>query len=85
MTVTLHIADDLVAEAQHRAGNQNRSLSALVEEILRRELAIPSSNTGQPATWMDAFSGDAEDEFLQRDVPLPDRKTLQAREMNLED
>jgi len=85
MTVTLHIADDLLAEARHQAGNQNRSLSALVEDILRRELAIPAAVVPKPATWMDAFSGDDDDEFLDSDLPLPDRKAMTAREVHFED
>ena len=85
MTVTLHIADDLLAQARHLAGNQNRSLSALVEDILRRELVSPASVAPRPATWMDAFSGDDDDKFLGCDFPLPDRKTMRAREVNFED
>jgi hypothetical protein len=85
MTVTLHIADDLLAQARHLAGNQNRSLSALVEDILRRELVIPASVVPKPATWMDAFSGDDDDEFLDRDLPLPDRTAMRARDVNFED
>jgi hypothetical protein len=86
MTVTIQIADDLLVEARERAGSENRSLSALIEDVLRRELVRPEPTYPKSTTWIQAFSGDDDDPFLERDFPLPDRSALnaQARDANFD-
>ena len=60
------------------------SLSQWMADLVRRELATaPPSAPRKPLTWMDAFSGDPEDPFLDRDLPVTDRKALRARRINL--
>jgi hypothetical protein len=83
MNVTLKLPDDLCRAAKHRAVDQSKSLSQWMADLVRRELGKTEKNSPKPRTWMDAFSGDADDGFLDRDFPLPDRKSLKAREVNL--
>ena len=85
MNVTLKLPDDLCREAKHRAVDQSKSLSQWMADLVRVELNKPPQTAkNQPLTWMDAFSGDADEMFLERDFPLPDRKSLKARNVDLE-
>lgn len=83
MNVTLKLPDHLGKAARHRAVDESKSLSAWVASLVARELAKPDPE--KPKTWMDAFSGDENDPYLDRDFPLEDRKTMKIREFNFED
>lgn len=86
MNVTLKLPSDIIREARHRAVNQSQSLSAWLASLVRRELADTSAvEEKKPRTWIDAFSGDADDEFSDRDFPLEDRKNIPHREFHFED
>lgn len=75
MNVTLKLPDELVREARHCAINHSQSLSAWMADLVRRELNAHAGEAKPPMAWIDAFSGDSEDEFLSRDIPIADRKT----------
>lgn len=83
MNVTLKLPDELCKAARHRAVDESKSLSAWLADIVLRELAKP--DTEKPKTWMDAFSGDENDPYLDRDFPLEDRKAMKIREFNFEE
>ncbi len=85
MNVTLKLPDDLCREARHRAVDESKSLSAWVAALVERALVDPARQRDEPKTWMEAFSGDEDDEFLDRDFPLEDRKTIPNREFSFED
>ena len=53
-------------------------LDCLTREDEKTRLQAP------PRFWIDAFSGDADDEFLARDFPLEDRKTMPVREFSFQ-
>jgi hypothetical protein len=84
MNVTLKLPDDLCRQARHRAVDASQSLSQWMADLVQRELTTaPPSAPRKPLTWMDAFSGDPGDPFLDRDLPVADRKDMRARRINL--
>jgi hypothetical protein len=83
MNVTVKLPDDLCQAAKHRAVDERKSLSAWLAALVKRELNQPT--VAESLTWMDAFSGAEDDEFLDRDFPLEDRKTMKIREFTFED
>ena len=85
MNVTLKLPDELCKAARHLAVDESKSLSAWMTEILRREVEARSSKPEKPKTWMDAFSGDENDPYLDRDFPLEDRKMIKIREFDFVD
>ncbi len=80
MNVTLKLPDHLVREARHLALDENTSLSALVVELLTRKLEERTAHRSAPKSWIDAFSGEPDDKFLERDFPMEDRKIIPIRE-----
>lgn len=82
MNVTLKLPDDLCKAARHRAIDESKSLSAWMADLVKRELNKSTHQTTEPMTWMDAFSGDENDEYLSRDFPLEDRKAGKVTEFN---
>ncbi len=85
MNVTLKMPDELCKAARHRAVDHSKSLSAWVTDLVRRELESDKVESEKPRTWMDAFSGDEDDEYLSRDFPLENRKAMKIREINFEE
>jgi hypothetical protein len=85
MNVTLKLPDDLCKAARHLAVDESKSLSAWTAELMRREIEARAAKPEKPKTWMDAFSGDENDPYLDRDFPLENRKTMKIREFNFED
>ena len=78
MNVTLQLPDDLCTEAQQRAGVESKSLASWLTDLLRKELRKPEP---QPRTLVEML-GDTE--YLDRDIPLPDRKEGEIREVHFE-
>ncbi len=85
MNVTLKLPDELCKAARHLAVDESKSLSAWVTELMAREIAKSGAGTLKPRTWMDAFSGDEDDPYLDRDFPLEDRRTGKVTEFSFED
>ena len=85
MNVTLKLPDELCKAARHLAVDDSKSLSAWTAELMRREIEARAAKPEKPKTWMDAFSGDENDPYLDRDFPLEDRKSMTIREFNFED
>ena len=84
MNVTLKLPDDLCKAARHRAVDAEKSLSAYMVELLERDLEKSEGKAVRPKTWMDAFSGDEDDPYLEMDFPLEDRKAMKIREFDFE-
>ena len=84
MNVTLKLPDELVREARHLASDENTSLSALVMELLSKKLEEKTNLKPSPSSWIEAFSGASDDEFLDREFPLEDRNTLPNREFSFQ-
>ncbi len=82
MNVTLKLPDELCKAARHRAVDAEKSLSAYVAELLERDLEKPVEKSPRPKTWMDAFSGDKDDPYLEMDFPLEDRKAMKIRDFD---
>jgi hypothetical protein len=78
MNVDLQLPDDLCAAAQRRAGSESKSLASWFTDLLRRELRKPAVT---PLTLVDRL-GDTM--FLDRDIPLPDRKEGHVREISFD-
>jgi len=85
MNVTLKLPDELCKAARHLAVDESKSLSAWVAEIVEKEIAKSGADKRKPKTWMDAFSGDENDPYLDRDFPLEDRKAGKVTEFNFDD
>lgn len=85
MNVTVKLPNELCREARHRAIDEDKSLSAWLADLIRRELVATDPGARTPKTWMDAFSGDEDDGFLDRDFPLEDRKATEIREVSFDD
>ena len=95
LTLTLDDATFASAESQARKAGKPlttfvitwlKSFSSGAETDLDR-LSREEEKTrlqAPPRSWIDAFSGDADDEFLARDLPLVDRKTLPIREFSFQ-
>ncbi len=95
LTLTLDDATFASAESQARKAGKPlptfvvawlKSFSSGAETNLDR-LSREEEKTclqAQPRSWIDAFSGDANDEFLARDFPLEDRKTMPIRDFSFE-
>ena len=84
MNVTLKLPDHLVREARHLALDENTSLSSLVGELLINRLKESSRFKIANRSWIDAFSGETEDAFLDRDFPLEDRNAMPIREYSFQ-
>ncbi len=84
MNVTLKLPDELVREARHLALDENTTLSTLVMELLSKKLEGKTNLKIPPSSWIDAFSGASDDEFLDREFPLEDRKALPNREFSFQ-
>lgn len=84
MNVTLKLPDDLCKAARHLAVDESKSLSTWTADLLRREVESKGSRPEKPRTWLNAFSGDENDLYLDRDFTLEDCKTIKIREFNFE-
>ncbi len=84
MNVTLKLPDDLVFNARHLALDEQVSLSGLVRELLNKKLEEKKNSSPKPLCWIDVFSGDANDPFLEYDLPLEDRKTIPNRDFSFD-
>jgi predicted transcriptional regulator len=85
MNVTLKVPDEVCKAARHLAVDASKSLSAWMADLMRREVEARTAKPENPRTWMDAFSGDENDPYLDRDFPIEDRKTMKIREFNFEE
>jgi len=85
MNVTLKLPDELCKAARHLAVDESKSLSAWMTDLMAREIAKSGAGKRKPKTWMDAFSGDKNDPYLDRDFPLEDRKAGKVTEFNSDD
>ena len=48
MRTTVSIADELLATARERARGRGQTLGELIEDVLRREIALPTSRSERP-------------------------------------
>jgi Arc/MetJ family transcription regulator len=72
MRTTIHLPDDLLARLKRRAADTNRTLTAVIEEALRRALA-PSRRSGKaPPARLTTFGAGG----LQPGVDLDDSAAL---------
>jgi hypothetical protein len=85
MNVTLKLPDEVCKAARHLAVDESKSLSAWMTDLMAREIAKAGADKRKPKTWMDAFSGDENDPYLDRDFPLEDRKAGKLTEFNFAD
>jgi hypothetical protein len=85
MRTTISIADELLASAKLRAKERGQTLGQLVEDGLRRELAVDYETTDRPPVpifrggtgprpGLDLTSNRAIYEFLDEGVPLDKRR-----------
>lgn len=85
MRTTVSIADELLVAAKERAHTSGRSLGAVIEDALRRELASDRSRqerppvpifhgTGGTAPGVDLTSNRALHELLDEGVPVDERR-----------
>jgi hypothetical protein len=72
MRTTIHLPDDLLALLKRRASDSNRTLTAVVEEALRRGLTTSRSGGKVPSTRLTTFGTGG----LQRGVRLDDSAAL---------
>lgn len=72
MRTTIRIDDDLLAEAKRRALASGRTLTAFLEEALRRSLAPPPSAAHRGPVRLHTVAG----EGLQAGVDLDDSAAL---------
>jgi plasmid stability protein len=87
MNVTLKLPDDLVRQARIRAVHQSESLSAWMADLVRRELSSASDSTEPeaPSSLFEAMQVPGmPDWFYEKELPLPDRKADQEREVHFE-
>lgn len=87
MNVTLKLPDDLVRQARIRAVHQSESLSAWMAGLVRRELSSVSGSTAPeaPSSLFEAMQVPGmPDWFYEKELPLPDRKADQEREVHFE-
>ena len=71
MRTTIRLDDDLLARAKRAAADRGTTLTALIEDALRRALA-PAAVSQRPRQPLPTFAGDG----LQRGVDLDDTATL---------
>jgi Ribbon-helix-helix protein, copG family len=85
MRTTVSISDELLAAAKRRAQQRGQSLSSVIEDALRRELAIDTDEVPRPAVpvfnrgtgprpGIDLTSNRALHEALDEDLELNARK-----------
>lgn len=85
MNVTLKLPDDLVRKARHLAIEEDKSLSAWMADLVRRELEFPDSKINQPQSLFEAMhTPGMPDWFYEKELPLPDRKDDKNREFSFE-
>lgn len=71
MRTTIRLDDELLARAKHEAIERGTTLTAVIEEALRRALATPHDTVGAPVA-LPTFRGDG----LQPGVDLDDSDAL---------
>jgi hypothetical protein len=72
MRTTIRLPDDLLALLKRRAADTNRTLTALIEDALRRALTPSRSGGKAPPTRLTTFGGGG----LQPGVDLDDSAAL---------
>ena len=95
--LTLTLDDATFASAESQARKAGKPLTTFVTAWLKSFSSGTETDSDHraredektrlqtpPRSWIDAFSGDADDEFLERDFPLVDRKSLPIREFAFE-
>ena len=80
MNLTLQLPDDLCAAARHRAGMESKTLASWFTDVLRRELE-GFSKSDSPLTLVERL---ADTQFLERDIPLPDRRDGRTRTISFD-
>ena len=85
MNVTVKLPDELCRQAQHRAVDENKSLSAWLADLVRRSLEQAQNDKKQIKSWCDAFSSDYPESFYEKNLPLEDRKAETIRNLNFLD
>lgn len=85
MNVTLKLPDDLVRQARHHAIEEDKSLSAWMADLVRRELENPELKTDEPKSLYEAMqTTNMPDWFYDKEFPLPDRKADKEREFSFD-
>lgn len=85
MNVTLKLPDDLVRKARHHAVEEDKSLSAWMADLVRRELNNAELKTDEPKSLYEAMqTSNMPDWFHEREFPLPDRKADKDREFSFD-
>ena len=83
INVTLKLPDEMVREARHLAIDENRSLSALVADLLgeriKQRATRPKQSLAEALTLPDAPEW-----FYEKEFPLPVRKETKHREFRFE-
>jgi hypothetical protein len=95
--LTLTLDDATFASAESQARKAGKPLTTLVTAWLKSFSSGAETDLDRldgaeekmrlqahHRSWIDAFSGDADDDFLDRDFPLEDRKTMPVREFSFE-
>ena len=93
--LTVNLDDATFASAESQARKSGQPLATLVTTWLKsfssgaemdfdRLASVQEMTRHQapPRSWIDAFSGEADDEFLERDFPQEDRQTIPNREFS---
>lgn len=80
MNVTISLPDELVRAARHRAGDELKSLSVWMADVVTKELERSPAPAAVGSTLADALTlENAPEWFFERDFPLEDRKLQQGR------
>lgn len=72
MRTTIRLDDELLAAAKRRAAETGRTLTAVIADALRRELATPPADPGRRPLELPSFGGNG----LQPGVDLDDTAGL---------
>lgn len=80
MNVTLKLSDEVVREARHQAIDENTSLSALVEALLRERIEKKRSRPQKAPNLAESLLLPEEPEwFAKTGFPLPNRDVVPLR------